>query len=140
MRPRAILGRGSPVGSRGRLSGEELPDDLTADVGEPEVAALEPVGQSGMVESQEVEDGGVQVVDMDRVLDRVEAQVVGTAERRARLDAAAGQPDREAVGVMVAAVVAPLDHGGAAELATPEDQGVLQQSAALQVRDEGRGG
>ena len=63
---------------------------------------------------------GVQVVDVDPVLDDVEAEVVGLAERDARLDAAAGQPHGEGVGVVVAAVVAALDHRRAAELAAPD--------------------
>ena len=47
----------------------------------------------------------MQVVDVDAVLDGVEAELVGLAEGEARLDAAAGQPHREAVDVVVAAVV-----------------------------------
>src|SRR3954467_3520727 len=82
---------------------QEFPDDLAADVGEPEVAPLEAVGQPGGVEAEQGEDRGVQVGHVDAVLDGVEAEAVGAAEGQARLDAAAGQPHREAVGVMVAA-------------------------------------
>ena len=41
---------------------------------------------------------------------------------------------------MVAAVVAPLDHRRAAELAAPDDQRVVEQPAPLQVLDQGRTG
>ena len=78
----------------------------------------------------------MQVVDVDAVLDDVEAELVGLAERDARLDAAAGQPHGEGVGVMVAAVVAALHHRRAAELAAPDDQRVVEQAALLQVLDE----
>ena len=46
----------------------------------------------------------MQVGDVVAVLDGVEAELVGRAVDDAALDAAAGQPDGEAVRVMVAAV------------------------------------
>ena len=80
---------------------------------------------------KQVQDRRVQVVDVDAVFDGVEAELVGFAERDARFDAAAGQPHRERVGVMVAAVVAAaLDHRRAAELAAPDHQRVVQQARA----------
>ena len=51
------------------------------------------------------------------------------------LDAAAGHPHGEAVGVVVAAV-AFLRHRRAAELAAPDDQGLVEQAAALQVLEQ----
>ncbi len=62
------------------------------DVGEAEVAALEAEGEAGVVETEEVQERGVQVVDVHAVFDRVEAEVVGGAERQARLDPVAGHP------------------------------------------------
>ncbi len=57
------------------------------------------------------------------------------------LDAAAGQPDGEAAGMMVAAVVGgrqlALAVDGPAEFAAPDDQRVVEQAALLEVRDEG---
>ena len=55
------------------------------DVGQAVVAALELEGQPGVVDAQAVEDRGVQVVDVDRVLDDVVAEVVGLAVGDARL-------------------------------------------------------
>ena len=83
----------------------DFANDDNGDVGQAEVAALEAVGQLRVVEAEQVQHRGVQVVDVDLVLDDVEAELVGLAERDARLDAAAGQPHREGVGMMVAAVV-----------------------------------
>src|SRR5437016_5937524 len=84
------------------------------------------------VEAQEVEDRGVDVGDIMAVLDGVEAQLVGGAMDNAPLDAATGQPDREAV-VMVVAAVGALRAGGAAELGGPADDRVVEQPAPLQV-------
>ena len=56
-----------------------------ADVGQPEVAALEAEGQLGVVEAEQVQDRRLQVVDVDAVLDRREAELVGLADDLARL-------------------------------------------------------
>src|SRR5439155_21571832 len=60
------------------------------------------------------------------------AEVVGGAVGLPAADAAARQPDAEAVGVVVAAVLA-LGARRAAELAAPEYQRAVQQAAPLQV-------
>ena len=57
-----------------------------------------------MVEAHQVQDRGVQVVDVDPVLDGLQAELVGRAVDHAALDAAAGQPHREAQAVVVAAL------------------------------------
>ena len=58
-----------------------------------------------MVEAEEVQDRRVEVVDVDRVLDGLEAELVGGAVDVPAFDAAAGQPDREAPVIVVAALV-----------------------------------
>ena len=84
-----------------------------------------------VVDAQQMKHRGVQVVDVDHVLDGVVAELVGLAVGDAGLDAAAGQPDGKALDVMVAAVA--LVHRRAAELAAPDHQRVVQQAALLQV-------
>ena len=65
----------------------------------------------------------MQVVHVDLVLDRLEAELVGRAVGHAALHAAAGQPHREAVRVVVAARLAlALAERHPAELAAPDDQ------------------
>ena len=78
----------------------------------------------------------MQVVDRDAIFDGFEAEFVRGAVADAALEAAAGHEHGEAVGVMVAAVAAFGDRR-AAELAAPDDGGFVQQSAALEVADEG---
>ena len=99
---------------------QQLLHDVPVHVGEAEVAALVLVGELRVVDAQQVQDRGLQVVDVDGAggelvfggLDRVAvvvgdvvAVVVGAAVGEAGLDAAAGQPDGEAARVVVAAVV-----------------------------------
>ena len=59
-----------------------------------------------LVEAELAEDGGVDVGDIVPVFDGVEAQLVGGAVDDAAPDAGAGEPDGEAVRVVVAAVLA----------------------------------
>ncbi len=94
-------------------------------VGQPHVAAAKAVREPLVVHAQEMKHGGVQVVNLDLVLDGMVAVVVGGAVDGASLDPAARQPDREAVGVVIAAVAA-LGHGRPAELAAPDDQRRLE--------------
>ena len=77
---------------------------VAVDVGQAEVAAGVTVGQPRVVEAQAVQHRGVQVVDVDRLLDGAEAELVGRAVNVAAVDAAAGHPHREAVVIVVAAV------------------------------------
>ena len=60
---------------------------------------FEPAG----VEAQQVQHGGVDVGDVVRMLDGVEAQLVGRAVDDAPFDPRAGEPDGEAVRMVVAA-------------------------------------
>src|SRR3954447_20912875 len=93
---------GSASPPRLASSGEDRRDDLAVDVGQAHVAAAEAGGEPLVVEAQEVEDRGVEVVDLDLVFDGVIAVVVGGAMDGAPLDPAAGEPDGEAVRVVVA--------------------------------------
>ena len=111
-------------------------------VGQAVVAALELECELFVVDAELVQDRRVQVVDVDRIADDVVAVVVGLTVRDARLDAAAGHPDCEAARVMIAAVVrggqVALAVDGAAELAAPDDERVVEQPAPLQVENQSR--
>src|SRR4051794_2271946 len=52
-----------------RTSGQDRLDDVPGDVGQAEVAALLAVGEPQVVDAEEVEHGGMEVVDVDGVLD-----------------------------------------------------------------------
>src|SRR6266571_3835791 len=66
------------------------------------VQAVVEVAQPVRVETELLQDGGVQVLHVEGVLHGGAAQLVGLADADAALDTAAGQPHREAVGVVVA--------------------------------------
>ncbi len=75
------------------MSSQDPRNHLAVHVGQPHVAAAEAVGQSLVVDAQQMQHRRVQVVDLDLVFDGVVAVVVGGAVDGAALDAAAGQPD-----------------------------------------------
>ena len=116
-------------------SGDDVMNDVAFDIGQAEVAAGVAVGEAFVIEAEQVQDRGVQVVNVDLVLGRVVAVVVGAAVAQAALHAAAGQPHRKAFGVVVAAVFA-FDDGSAAEFAAPPDQRVIQEAAGLEILEQ----
>ena len=105
-------------------------------------------GELLVIEAEEAQDGGVQVVHVDDVGRRLEAELVGGSMDMAGLHAAAGHPHGEAVVVVVAAVDLALigarggqfDGRGAAELAAPDDERLVEQAAALEVGQQGGDG
>src|SRR5437764_1500242 len=99
-------------------------------------AAVE-VAQSVGVEAELMQDRSMEPLDMEPVRDGGAAELVGLADAGAPLDAAAGQPHREAVRVVISAgALLELGGGLAAELAPPDDQGLVEQAAALEVLDQ----
>jgi hypothetical protein len=107
---------------------------------EPLVEALEFVAEAFVFEAEGVENGGVEVTDVNGVLDDVIGHLVGLSVHLAALDSTTGHPDGEATWVVVAAVVglreAALAIDGAAEFPAPDDEGVFQHAALFQVLDE----
>ena len=90
-----------------------------------------------MIQTQQRQHRRVQVMDVNAVVNGAEAQLVGGADCLAAVNAAAGQPGRKAVGVVVASLVA-LHHWRAAKFAGPQHQRALQHSALFQIGQQGR--
>ena len=111
-------------------------------VGEPEVAATVAVGEFRVIESEQVQHRGLQVVHVHRLLHGLEAELVGGAIHRAPLHAAAGHPDAEAMMVVVAAAavgalaVGELHRWRAAELSPPEHERALEEPEADEIVEQ----
>src|SRR5262249_34102651 len=99
------------VKTDGKKSADNIVKNGARHVRQSEIAPAIPIGQLGVVDAEQVEDGGVQVVHVDRFVDRLEAEVIRGAVDRPALDAAAGQPHRESEWIVISSV---LDHAGAA--------------------------
>ena len=124
-----------------RLREDAFHDVGGIDAGEAEIESLGADGEAFVVEAELVEEGGVDVVNVDGVFDGAEAEFVGLTVDGAAFEAAAGEPHGEGVDVVVAAGgFADFAHGGAAEFAAPDDDGVIEEAALFEVFDEGGGG
>ena len=111
-------------------------------VGQPVVAALELERQTMMVNSQAMQDRGVQVVHMDGIASDVVAVIVGLTMCHPATNSSPCHPDRETARMVIAAIVrgaeVPLTVDGPSELATPDDQRVFEQTSLFQVANQCR--
>ena len=122
-----------PLG-QARFLRANFPDYSAVDVCQRLFSALMKVGQRLVVDAHEVEDGGVDVVDVRFVHHGLEAQFVGLPVAPAAFHSAAGHPHAEAVWVVVAAGRAlAFAERHAAKFAAPHDERGVQQSALLEV-------
>ncbi len=89
-----------------------------------------------MVESEQMQDGGMEVVHMDFVFGDLKPDVIGGAVDMAAFDAAACHPDGEPVVVMIPADLWGEWHlggGSASEFASPKYEGIVQHSPVLEI-------
>ena len=118
-------------------------NDVAVDVGESEVAAGVVVGEAFVVETQKMQDGRLEVVNVDFVPGDMEAEVVGLAVA-SWFGAAAGHEGGEGLRVVVTSGLAAegrvgFYHRSAAEFSAPDDEGLVEESVAFEVLNKGRG-
>src|SRR6266571_1423057 len=99
----------------------DLWNQVAINIGEPHIAAVEPIGEFRVIQSQQVQHRGVKVVDGHHLLFRLQAEFVAGADHLPALDARASHPYGHGAGIMVAANT-PLRDRHSAELAVPNDQ------------------
>ena len=112
-------------------------DDMPVHIGEPPLKAVMKDAEVFMVKAEEVEHGGVEVVERVDVFNGLGSEFVGGAMGYAGFDAGTGQYGAETIRVVIAAFGAFLEHRHSAEFGAPKDQSVLQQAALLEVPDQG---
>lgn len=127
-----------------RWSGQDTFYDLAVDVRETELPSLIAEGQLLMVDSEQVKDGGVEVVNVDGVAGDGVSQLIGGTMDMAAPRAATSHPDGIGILVVVAPRIAALvpfasgslSHGRTAELSTPDHKGVVEEAALPEVPDK----
>ena len=121
-------------------SGQNARYDISTDIRQAEVAALERGCQLHVVDAHQVQHSGVQVVDVHWVFDDIVGEVIGLAVCSARFDAATRHPDCESVGMMIAPEGLrgdlALGKDSTSELTTPQDQRIIQHPTFLQILDQ----
>jgi hypothetical protein len=68
---------------------ENIFDHVPVNVGQPEIPACVTVGEFLVVESHQVQDGGVVIVDMNAIADDAGPDVVGFAVNRSAFNSGA---------------------------------------------------
>lgn len=104
------------------------------------IPPLEPVGEAKVIDSEKSENSGIEIVDVDRVLGNVVAEIIRRAVGGASRNPSTCQPHGKAAGMMVPAVVVAgqvsLAVYRASKFPSPDYQGIVQHAAFLEVQDE----
>ena len=111
---------------------------MAVNIGQAAIDAIVPNGQPGVVDAEEMQDGGVDVVNLGWMLPvgGFVPEVVAWAIGHTALDAAAREPVGETIGVVVA-TLATLGRRHAAKLGGPKNDGVIEQSSLLEIGNQG---
>src|SRR6516165_8240945 len=95
-------------------------------VGEPAFAAVVVKAQALVVEAEQMQNGGVEIVDGRYLVNCLITEFVGGTVAKRGLDAGARQPDRKSLGIVISAVGPLLERGHAAKLGGPDHERVRQ--------------
>ena len=107
------------------------------DIGKPMISSLVFERQSLVIDTQQVLDRGVEIMNVNRVFDHVVRIIIRCAIRLARFDSRACQPHRKTPRMMISSVVVtgqfPLAINGASKFAGTDNQCIRKQSRAFQI-------
>ena len=112
-------------------SGEDVLNNLAMDIRQTELATLEFVSQPFVIDSQQVHQCGLKVVDMHRVIGHVDPQIIRRTMADARLCSATRHPDGVGIGMVIASppraiVDVTLQERGASKFSAPNHKRVFQ--------------
>ena len=122
-------------GDPGRL-GEYVGDHFAVDIGQPSLDSVVVDAETAVLESSQVQDCGVDIMNTGGVFDRPVSKRVGGTEGKRCPDTCPGHPDSESVGVVVSTAGPLLERGHAAEFAAEDDQGFFEQTALFEVGEQ----
>lgn len=114
---------------------QNLLHDAPLRVGQPELATAVAIGELLVVETEQVQDRGVEIVDRHLARYRFGADLIGRTVTIAGLHAAAGEPHGEAADIVIA-TAGKLRVRRTTELATPHDQRLVEHAALLEIGQE----
>ena len=108
---------------------------------EPEVAALESEGQGFVVDTEKMQNRGLQVVDVNGFVRHIVTEFIGLTIDHPWLYSSPCHPHRETGRMMIPAkvLVASLSVGSTTEFSTPDDEGLLEHAAFLEIFQKSRG-
>ena len=112
---------------------------MAVDIGQPSLDPVVVKTQASVIQSGEVQDGGMEVVDADRSFDGPMPERIGGSKGKRSFDAGSSHPDGEPVGVVVSATGPFLERGHPAEFTAENHEGVFQQAALLEIGEQSGG-
>jgi hypothetical protein len=106
-----------------------------------ESTALEIEGESFVIQAKAVENRCLKVVNVDGIFDDMKAEIIGFSISESPSYSPACQPHRVRLGVVVSSERSAkrrivFNHGRSPKLATPDDEGGIEQAAFFEVVDE----
>ena len=115
---------------------QDFLNHLAMHIGQAEVPALETESQSGVIDSQQMQDRGLKVVDGNGILNGLEAEIVGSSVSHAWLDPSTCHPDSKCVWMVIAApgfdfLDFALKEWSSAKFAAPDDERFIEQATAF---------
>src|SRR5665213_1319084 len=90
--PKATQPTASMPAIRYRVLGHDVMDDLPGSVGQSEITPAVGIRELQVIDAEQIQNGGVQIVHVGRFLDSFVAEVIRGAVGDAALDAASGHP------------------------------------------------
>ena len=111
--------------------GQNRVDDVAVDVGETAVRAVVTHGELFVVDAEEMQDRGVNVVDIV-LLDSAPRPLIARAVGNTTTDASAGEPLHARAAIVVASF-GPLTKWMAAELGAPDHKCIREQTTFFQI-------
>jgi hypothetical protein len=122
-------------------SSNQLVYNDSAHIRQTKIAALVAIGQVLMIDSEQVENRCLYIVDMHWVLRNVVTQIVGRPDGLSALNSTASEPHGERIRMMIAALLASqgrivFHHRRTAKFTAPDHECFVEQATLLQVGDK----
>ena len=117
------------------MSGDDLVEDLSCDICQPEITPAEMIRELLMIDSHQMENRRMNIMHGCPVHCGMVANLIGFSVVCSSLDAAARHPHCEAKWVVVT-TIASLFLWRAPELATPDNEGFIQETALLEILEQ----
>ncbi len=100
------------------------------------VSSVVAEGELFVIETEQVEEGGVEIVHVDLAVHGEVPEVVGGAPGESGFHTAAGEPGGEAAGIVIATGAILLGVGCPTEFSAPPDEGIFEETASMEIGEE----
>ena len=115
-------------------SGQQTANHFAMHIGEASLDAVVVKGEPFVIQAEQVQNGGVEIVNAHWLVRREIADFVGSAVAETRLQSRSSHPNGEDVLMMITALaVDALSDGRAAKFSRPEHECIFEEAAGFQI-------